>query len=237
VRTIRRAIIAVGALGLTLTAAACDDGDPDADVATTATPPAPPSMPTTATSTPPTTAPTVVPNTDPPTTPATTTSTQPPPTTIDEEALKAEIAEDFVASLQRLAELTGEPNADVLEERIAQIAAPGEYRDELSTYVTGLAEAGQHVRLGNPPVFEVTVEQVAVIGPSEAEVQFCWAQNGQVVQPGAASGGTELTISPPTLTAIRDRETVVRTVHGWLQSTSDGRAMGIFEGSAICPPA
>jgi hypothetical protein len=236
VRTIRRAIIAVGALGFSLTAAACDDGDPEADGSTTATPPAPPSPPTTATSTPPTTAPSVVANTDPPTTTAPATSTRAPATTIDEEALKAEIAEDFVASLERLADLTGEPNADVLDERIAQIAAPGEYREELSTYVTGLAEAGQHVRLGDPPVFEVTVEQVAVIGPFEAEVQFCWAQNGQVVQPGAESGDTELTVSPPTLTAVRDRETVVRTAHGWLQSTSDGRALGIFEGSAVCPP-
>lgn len=235
-RTIRRTV-SVAVIGLVaLGAAACDNGDDggagDVDTSTMA-----PVVASTSAPPPPDTAPPATTPPSPPpakTEPASTATTTPPSTTIDEEALKSQIAEDFIAALDRLRQLTEQPPSTGIEQHVSQIAAPGTYQDEIVGYVSGLAEAGQRVVLGDPPVFEVTVEQVTLVDSGSADVQFCWTQNGQVVEPGAGPGGSDRIVTPGALTAVRDRERVVLTDQGWLQESSDGRAIEIFEGSDSC---
>ena len=110
----RRSRLLAVALMVTL-AAACDDGDADpaadttaVSVSTASTAPAE----TSAVSTEPTTTTTSAPTTIAPT-------TVPPPTTSPEDALKAQIAADYLAADAARYEIVHTPTLDQLEARVA----------------------------------------------------------------------------------------------------------------------
>ncbi len=61
----------------------------------------------------------------PATTESTTTTVEATTTTVDVEALKAQIAADYLRSWELRRELTANPTLDGLDEQLAQISAPG----------------------------------------------------------------------------------------------------------------
>jgi hypothetical protein len=128
-------------------AAACDDGEADpagdstvVSVTTTSTAAAE----TSAVSTEPTTTTTSAPTTIAPT-------TVPPPTTSPEDALKAQIAADYLAADAARYDLVHAPTLDQLEARVALVAAPGSaFFDLMVARVENLVAIGDIVTANDP---------------------------------------------------------------------------------------
>jgi hypothetical protein len=216
----------VGALVAALTVAAgCSDDDDDGAGDTTE-PAAESTVPGT-TEPPPET-------TEAPTTTTTTTSTVPPSTTMSEEDLKAQIAADYQRSWQLRRELIANPTLDGLDEKLAQISAPGSADYNMSRdFVTELASAGDRVVPGTPDEFRIDIERVELVGNpphQEARVTMCWVANPVRVNSEGA------VVTDFGLVAARRQDHVVLTPGGWLP---DGQLVDYWQGLGVteCPPA
>lgn len=218
--TRRAGRVVAAACAVALALAGCSDDD-DAGATTTPTTPA-------VTEPPATTAP--VATTDPPTTPPTT---EPTPTTLDEEALKAQIAEDFLRAEQEREDLLRNPTLENLEERAARIAVPGsEQYEDLVHFVRGLVERGERAVPGTPDYSDVTVENVALpTGPdrTRATVTVCDVSNQAIARSdGSIVPGTD------DLIALRSEQPVELTSNGWLPG-EPGTPIAGQRGATSCP--
>jgi hypothetical protein len=216
--------------------AACDDGD---DATTTSTDPAVTEPTATAPSEPTAT-------TDEPTAPPTTepsTTTAPGPTTSPEDALRAEIAADYLEASDRYFELVNQPSLDNLAERAKAAAADGsEYYATVVAEVEDLVRLGDRIVPNDPDIRRIDIEAVELAGAepwSEALVTVCLVTNAKQVTPpeNSPNGQETLTLGTGELVAIRQQELVVLTEQGWLPTQAAVEAMGIWEGSEQCGPA
>jgi hypothetical protein len=209
-----RARLAGAVVAVTLLVVACSGDDDDAaddtavttDVATavpdtTVAPTTPPTEPT-------------VPATDPTVPP----STPPPTTAVDLAALKAQIAEDYVASEARINELTLTPNPADIATQAGTATAPGSPAyNGLVALIREMAANGERVIPGDPPYAETTVELVEIDEASAATafVTACRVFNEvRVGADGIPIGETGV------LRAARVRQGVELTTNGWLPATA-----------------
>ena len=210
-------VVAMLAVGF----AAC--GDDDDSAPTTILPPV-------------TTDATTVASTAPPTTESTTTTTTtlPPTTTVDVEAIKAQVAADYLKTAQAVEDLLRNPTLDNLDARLAEIAVPG------SPSFTGIqatvqddVSKGQHVAPGSPDYSDSSVESVEIVGdPAEgrAVVTVCLVTNSILVDSnGQKVGGTSA------VTAAKFTQPMQRTTDGWRQS-DEGTRVSIQENATTCAP-
>jgi hypothetical protein len=167
--------------------------------------------------------------------PATTSTTvETTTTTLDVEALKAQIAEDYLRSWQLRRELTANPTLDGLDEKLAQISAPeSESSTNLRVLIEELVTVGERVELADPTRNRIDVEGVELVGSdpvSEAVVTVCY------VRDLVRRSTTGEIVSESGLLASRSREHVVRTPNGWLPDTG---FEDVWEGLEVteCPPA
>jgi hypothetical protein len=193
--TVAVAVLAVGA-------AACSDDD--------AAPPTTTASPVTTAAT--TTAPPV-------TTAATTaaTTTLPPTTTVDVEAIKAQVAADYLKTAQAVEDLLRNPTLDDLDARLAEIAVPGSFMDTgIRQTIEAYVANGQHVVPGSPDYSDSTVESVELVGsPADgrATVRVCVVTNSKLVDSsGLVVGGIS------SLTAAELEQPMQLTADGWRQS-------------------
>jgi hypothetical protein len=215
--------------------AACSDDD---DTAGTTT--APPTSNTAVASTLPTT---TLPTTEAVTTSTPTTSSTvaptAPPTTESIEALKAQIAADYVASDARLTELVAQPSLDNLRRRVARVAAPGEYFELLVGRVKELIRLGDKVVPGDPPIHGMTVESVRLIGQppyQRAVLTVCEVDNSRQVTPAENSPiGSDVFSTNDVVRAVRSRQPVRQTEYGWLPYRVVVNVDGRWEGVTECP--
>ncbi|MET0579813.1 MAG: hypothetical protein ABW122_14240 [Ilumatobacteraceae bacterium] len=234
-----RARILAVALLATL-AAACDDGDADPSDETTVVSVSTASAVTTATAAVPTD-PTTTATTSAPTTAAPTTP--PPPTTSPEDALKAQIAADYVSSVDRYFELVNQPSLDNLAERAKLASADGsEYYAAVVALVEELVQLGDRIVPNDPDIRKVIVEDVELLGAApyvDAIVAVCAVSNAKQVTPmeNLPVGQEIITAGTGVLTAIRSREAVRLVAGSWLPTTATVFAEGIWEGEDTCPPA
>ena len=117
----------------------------------------------------------------PATTESTTTTVEPTTTTVDVEALKAEIAADYLRSWELRRELTANPTLDGLDEKLAQISAPGseDYDNASELRSTSWSRRGERVVAGTPDEFRIDVESVELVGEpphQEAVVTICFVE-------------------------------------------------------------
>jgi hypothetical protein len=203
--------------------AAC--GDDDDSAPTTILPPAT------------TEATTTVASTAPPTTESTTTTittTLPPTTTVDVEAIKAQVAADYVKTDQALEDLLRIPTTEGLESRLAAIAVPGSFVSEsVRATIEEYVAKGEHLAPGTPDYSDSTVEAVDFSGnPSEgrADVVVCAVTNSVVVDAsGAQVGGVTA------VTAARLRQPMQLTSGGWRQA-DQATGLSIQQGTNTCAP-
>jgi hypothetical protein len=215
---------------LAIVTAACSDDD-DA-------------TPTTTAETPPTTSPetTAAPTTSAPVTPVTTASS-PPPTTQSVDQLKAEVVAAFLALEDKNLALLMNPNVPDLEASIAEIAIAGTaYAQQIESRVNELIANGQSVRLNDPNLRSVTVEQVQSLDPpsnDHVNVTACQVGNAILVKnadvspiPGRSIpvGGTGQ------LVASRFTVDLVRTPAGWRHAGAPGPDSVSYPGASECPP-
>jgi hypothetical protein len=198
--------------------AAC--GDDDDSAPTTILPPGTTESTTTSTST--------------TTTTTTTTTTLPPTTSVDVEAIKAQVAADYVKTAQAVEDLLRNPTLDNLDARLAEIAVPGSFvsngiRSTIQNYVAN----GQHAAPGTPDYSDWTVESVDLIGglaDGRADVTACLVTNSVLVDStGQTVGGVR------TLTAAKIRQPMQVTSEGWRQS-DQATALSQQEDTATCAP-
>ncbi len=159
-------------------------------------------------------------------------TTLPPTTTVDIEALKSQIAADYQRSWQLRNELSRNPTLENLDERIAQISAPGsEDAMDLKEVIEDAVATGERTVPGDPDLFRIDVENIEISGspPSQAVITVCFVGNANLVdsQGNVINGG---------LMATRSRETVVPTANGRLPN---GFFIDLWGGSGVaeCPPA
>jgi hypothetical protein len=200
--------------------AGCTDDD-EASPTTTAAPPA-----TTEVASVPTTA-----------EPSTTSATSPPPstamptTTLDVEALKAQIAADYLKTEQASEDLSRNPTLDGLDEKVAAIATPGSSQFEsVRQSVQNLVARGERVAPGTPDYSEASVESVELDGGGAAQVTACLVTNQVLVDSsGQTVGGLN------DVTAAKVRQPMERAAEGWRQS-DQGTRVSIREGATTCAP-
>jgi len=204
-----------------LVVSGCTGDDDTADETSTTPPPAvattaPDSSAPAATDPPATTdAPTT---TGPPvTTVATTTTTASPTTTVlDEEALKAQIAEDYNAAYRLREEMYSAPTLDGLEERLAKVAVPGSPSyTGFEAFIRELVDTGERLTSNDPDYSSVTAQKVELSGSppySEALVTGCLVTN----QVRVASDGSK--VAGGGLGSAQQVELLVLTPNGWLPS-------------------
>jgi hypothetical protein len=177
---------------------------------------------------------TAVPTTsEPPATtdvPTTSTTVEATTTTVDVEALKAEIAEDYLRSWELRRELTANPTLDGLDEKLAQISAPGsEDEATLRSFIEELVSLNERVVAGTPDEFRIDVEVVDVTSAG-ATVTVCFVGNSRRIN---AAGDTVLDLG--TL-AVRTQQDVEQTGNGWLPASGERdlwQGLGVTE----CPAA
>ncbi|MET0326164.1 MAG: hypothetical protein ABW219_13130 [Ilumatobacteraceae bacterium] len=172
--------------------------------------------------------------TDPPTTTAAPT-TEAPTTTIDEEALKAQIAADYQRSWANRNALAENPTLDGLDEKLAGIAVPGSGAyDAVRVFFRGLVDRGESVVPGTPDLFRIDVEDVELsdVTPlTEATVTICFISNRRRLD---AQGN--VIVGSDALIAARRLNKVQLTPNGWLPT--DGFT-DLWQGLDVaeCPPA
>jgi len=215
--------IAALTLALAVTALAACTGDDDTEAGTSATVPV--TEPTASATDPTTTA----------STSSTTSTTAAPTTAVDLQALKAQIAEDYLRSEQAREDLNRNPTVDNLEARVATITALGsENYHALVDFVRGMVERGERAMPGEPDYSEVLVESVELVdgtSSGQATVIACQVTNQVIVAPDGS-------IVPRTegLIAVRVSQPVALTDRGWLPSAAGTTLQG-QEGATSCPPA
>ena len=162
--------------------------------------------------------------------PATTSTTvEATTTTVDVDALKAQITEDYLRSWQLRRELTANPTLDGLDEKLAQISAPGSESDStMRQLIADLVANGERVVAGAPDLFRIDVEAIE-FGQDEATLTVCFVGNSQRVD----SAGT-VVLDLGTL-AVRTQQDVRRTANGWLPSSGQ---RDLWQGLEVteCPP-
>ncbi len=222
-------LLVAGAALVAFVSTACS-GDDDA-ATTTTTPVVTTSVAPSTTAA--TTAPTVT--TAPPTT------TEPTSTTSPEDALKAQIAADYVASTDRYFELVNQPSLDGLEERAAHVAAPGSpYYDVVIAKLQQLVTLGDRIVPNDPPIRKVIVEHVELVGPppySKADITVCAVDNGLQVTPPEHTPDSQQVIEGGTgeLLATRSKQEVWQTTQGWLPTLKFDDADQAWTGVDSCP--
>lgn len=231
-RRLTRATLVAAAL--TTVAAGCSSGGSEDETEPSTTNP-PSTVPVTTTTVAPTTttepAPTTtVPESTEPTDPPTTPATAPPTTT--EEALKAQIAADYVRSWELRNELTSNPTLDNLDARVAEIAAVGTPEfDSLKAFVEELVAIGERTAPGDPDIFSVTVEDVTIDSSFQAKVTVCYVDNRlRLNSAGEPTGEFD------ELIALRGLDTVFSTDSGWLPADQIEISWSSI-GVTSCPPA
>ena len=164
-------------------------------------------------------------------------------TVVAEDALKAQIAADYVKAYGLEADLEAKPSLDQLEARTAEIAPEGsDNYTRLVAVVKGLVQVGDVVRANDTdPVYAATVEGVELVGSApytSAVVHACLVDNRVRVNTADQSptGADVVVYGSGSLTATRIRISVLLTPHGWLPPglPDDGRT---WEGVASCPSA
>jgi hypothetical protein len=228
-----------------LMAVGCSDDDARGGSTTVVTEP-PATTETTAVATTSAPATTATPTTsDPPTTTASPVTTTAPPTTapVDEEALKAQIADDYERAFYRGYAMARNPRLRNLENRAARVLVPNSPAfDSFVARIEELVALGDAVVPSDPDLLAVTVEQVELVGEPpyrRAIVTACEVDNRKQVNlsensptgesiPVAGTGGLQV---------IRFEEPVRRTVNGWLRHRSPRKGIGFEQGETTCPPA
>lgn len=222
-----------------LAAAGCSDDDGGAGATPTTTAPTTSSMP------PPTTVvgSTTASSASPPTTEVATT-TDPPKTTdapIDEEALKAEIAEDYERAYYRGWKMLEQPRLRNLGERAAGVLARGSSAfDSYVARTSELVALGDAVVPNDPDLLSVTVEDVRLVGAPpyrRAIVTVCEVTNRKQVTPAENSPtGNEIEVAGTgTLDVARYHEPVRLTENGWLRYRLPRKGVLFNQGETTCP--
>jgi hypothetical protein len=180
------------------------------------------------------------PTTDPPTTTDVPTTTDAP---IDEEALKAEIAEDYERAFYRRASMLADPSLRNLESRVATVLV-----EDSPAFETFVARVRELVALGDvvipndPNLYSATVESVRLVGEPpyrRAIVTVCEVDNRrQVTPPENSPTGNEIEVAGTgKLLVTRIKEPVRRTDLGWLRYRTKRNGIGFVQGETTCPPA
>jgi hypothetical protein len=229
---LKRTFALAVALAAASTSAACDADDTATTTTTQSAVVATTAATVTTTTAPATTAP------EPSTTTTTVATTPPPPPTTSVDDLKAQIAADYVASQQRLAELEAAPTLDDLEARLATIAAAGsEYYEHLLSYVQELVQLGDVVIPNDPPVNTVTVESVVLEDDDSATLTVCEANNlKRVTPPENSPVGEEVLVGGGELAAKRRHVRVVNSANGWVQEADNQTVDALYAGKSVCDP-
>jgi hypothetical protein len=224
---------------LAVAMAACSDDDSQAvdstvvEPATTRTT----AVATTTASTPATTE-ASPPTTDVPTTVASTTTES-----IDEEALKAEIARDYERAFYRRAEMLAAPSLRNLESRVARVLVQDSPAfDTFVERIQELVALGDQVVPNDPNLYSATVEKVELVGNRpyrRAVVTVCEVDNRrQVTPPENSPTGEEVEVAGTgELLVTRIEEPVRLTANGWLRYRSNRKGIGFVQGETTCPPA
>jgi hypothetical protein len=241
VRAATALLLAVGVVA----AAGCSDDDAQGGSTTVET--GPPTTTTESTDVATTSAPvtTSTPTTDPPTTSTPATTSAPPTTTtapIDEEALKAEIAEDYERAFYRSYRILEHPRLRNLEMRAAEVLAPGSPAfDVFVARVRELVALGDAVVPNDPDLLSATVENVELAGEPpyrRATVTVCEVTNRrQVNLPENSPSGEAIEVAGSgELLVTRFEEPVRLTRNGWLRYKTPREGIG-YPGETTCPPA
>lgn len=182
---------------------------------------------------PPTVATTAATAAESPTTPEPATTPPPPPTLAPLDALKEQIAADYVRSSEATDALTRNPTLENLEAVAATIRAPGSTSYQgLIDLINDLVATGDRFVAGEPDYSEARVEQVEIddVGAAEATVVACYVFNDSRINPaGQPVGDTGV------LSAARVRQRVQHTPNGWLPSSAF-TLLEAAEEVTECPP-
>jgi hypothetical protein len=228
-------------LTVALAAAGCSDDDGGDDTTPTTTAPTTSSMPPSTTEVGSTTASSVSsPTTEVAATTDVPTTTDAP---IDEEALKAEIADDYERAFYRRAQMLAKPSLRNLEGRVATVLV-----EDSPAFETFVARVRELVALGDvvipndPDLYSATVENVRLLGEPpyrRAIVTVCEVDNRrQVTPPENSPTGNEIEVAGTgALDVARYHEPVRLTEEGWLRYASPRRGTLFNQGETTCPPA
>lgn len=236
------ALVATAAFAIGLVACS-DDDDPLSGVTDPPT-----TIATLPTTTPTTTAPvTTLPPVTATTLPPTTVTTVPPPTLVtggtpEDEALAAQVAADYAAGLQRMRVLEAEPTLENLDARVGEFAAPDSpFFAQIKGVIEGLIAEGRIIKLDDPPVDAVTVEEVRFRGEAPftaADVLVCEGNNLQEITPAASSPtGSEIVHVDEGILALRVWVVVEATPEGWKRYDDNTNFVDSYRGQATCDPA
>jgi len=218
-------------VAVALAVAACSDddtADPTAVATTESTAPAETSEATTST--------TEV------TTTSSSTATAPPPTTSVGQ-FDAEVTAAFLALEDKALALLMNPTGSDLDAAVADIAVPGSpYAEETSERIQELIANGQLVRLNDPNLRSVTVEEIEILDPpnnTHVNITYCLVGNELLMKSAASSPipGSSIPVGGTgELAATRFTLDLVLTPAGWRHSGSPSDASTTYEGADACPP-
>jgi hypothetical protein len=156
------------------------------------------------------------------------------------DQLKAEIEVAFRDLNSKVIALLSDPSLDGLEPRVAEIAVPGSpYSEALVSRVTTLVTNGQYLVLNDPSVETLTIESIAIAGPTMADVTACQVTNALTMKRADQSptgrpipvGGTG------ELSAARFTQSMVLTADGWRHDGIASPDDPVWEGLDACPAA
>jgi hypothetical protein len=228
-------------LTVALAAVGCSDDDGGDETTPTTTAPTTSSMP------PPTTdvGSTAVSSVSPPTTEVATTTDVPTTTDapIDEEALKAEIADDYERAFYRGWKMLEQPRLRNLQARVSHVYVPGSPAyDSYIARTRELVALGDAVVPNDPDLLSVKVENVRLVGRPpyrRAVVTACEVTNRrQVTPPENSPTGNEIEVAGSgELVVTRFEEPVQLTENGWLTYRAHRTGIGYVNGETTCPPA
>ena len=232
-------LLRAGALATLITATGCRSGSAAPTIVTAArtTPPSAVTVESTTTSS--STSPASTSSSTAPSTVAPLTTT----TVLAADALKAQIATDYVKANGLEAGLKAAPTLDGLEARAVEIAPEGsDNYASLIAFVQGLVKVGDVVRANDKdPVHTVTVESVELVGSApytSAIATVCEVDNSVRVNTADRSptGQDVPVFGTGKLRATRVRVSVVSTPQGWLPPGLP-ESGSTYEGVTSCPAA
>jgi hypothetical protein len=182
---------------------------------------------------------------DPPTTTASPVTTTTPPTTapVDEEALKAQIADDYERAFYRRWQMLQNPRRRKLQSRAAGVlVADSPAYDLFVNRVRELIALGDALVPNDPDLLEVSVENVELVGDPpyrEAIVTACEVTNRkQVTLPENSPTGEEIEVAGSgRLLVTRFEEPVRRMGNSWLRYADPRDGVRYDQGETTCPPA
>jgi hypothetical protein len=172
-----------------------------------------------------------------------TTTTSPTTAPVDEEALKAQIADDYERAFYQSYEMLGNPRLRNLEARAATVFAAGSPAfDRFVTIIEELVAVGDEWVPNDPDLLSVDVENVEFVGSPpyrRAVVTACEVTNRKRVTPAENSptGEEILVAGTGQLLVTRFEQPVRRTPNGWLVYSTEPEATLFDNGEMTCPPA